>query len=139
MKKLSGQRNRLAKSIESDPIDFQLQLDDLRAKLNQAKNFLNGDMCVANPFYPYYPASQRQNVVGWTIDTTQSKALFDNVVPEYESSVNEWNEWGRSPINFMKRESGKRMGLRPQAVGRKKTVGGLSGEQVSLQFEEGTK
>lgn len=66
------------------------QLADMDAKLTQAMNFLNGDMCVANPFYPYYPVSQRQNVLGWTIDSTQSRALFDNAVSEYESRVKNW-------------------------------------------------
>lgn len=62
------------------------QLLDLSEKLTQAMNALNG----TGATNPFSPAASNANPLGWTIDSTQSKNLFNYVVPEYETRVRNW-------------------------------------------------
>lgn len=63
------------------------QLKDLDIKLNQAMDALNGKVGAVNPFYPEADAN---NPLGWTIDSTQSKNLFDGLVSLYTTKVKNW-------------------------------------------------
>lgn len=62
------------------------QLADLESKLTQAMNALNG----TGATNPFSPAATGTNPLGWTIDSTQSRNLFNYVVPEYETRVKNW-------------------------------------------------
>jgi Ca2+-binding RTX toxin-like protein len=83
-------QNYESELLAAVPSLTQVQLDDLDGKLTDAMNVLNGDASATNPFSPYYPESQRQNVLDWTIDSTQSRNLFDNIVTEYKTRVRNW-------------------------------------------------
>jgi len=64
-----------------------LQLADLETKLTQAMNTLNNIPGFTNPFKLY---SENYNPLGWEINSTQSRQLFEKVVPQYEKRVKDW-------------------------------------------------
>jgi Ca2+-binding RTX toxin-like protein len=56
----------------------------LEQYLTLAANALNG---VANATNPFSPAAQNINPLGWTIDDTQSRKLFEYALPTYEAKL----------------------------------------------------